>query len=84
MATMNLLAEGHPAFHLSVIGEEGRFDGTISMDPNAYISGIQSFVHMFATGETEETRETMLKPVAVLEALEKSLALKRRVKVSPV
>jgi len=84
IATMNLLGEGHPTFHLSVIGEERRFDGTITMDPNPYLSGIQSFVRMFETGETDETEETMLKPVAVLEALEKSISLKRRVKVPKI
>lgn len=84
IATMNLIGEGHPAFHLSVIGEEGRFDGTIAMDPNPYLSGIQSFARMFETGETDETRETMLKPVAVLEALEQSIQLKGRVKVPKV
>ena len=84
IATMNLLGEGHPAFHLSVVGEEGRFDGEMTLDANHYLRGAQSFVHMFKTGETDETEETMLMPVAVLEALEKSIALKRRVKVARI
>ena len=84
IATMNLLGEGRPAFHLSVVGEKGRFDGEIAMDANSYLRGAQSFVHMFKTGETDETAQTMLTPVAVLEALEKSISLKRRVKVPQI
>jgi hypothetical protein len=37
---------------------------------------------MFKTGKTDETPETMLGPVAVLEALEKSVARRSRVKVT--
>ena len=37
---------------------------------------------MFRTGKTKETRESMLAPVAILEALEKSMKLKRKVTVS--
>ncbi|MFH1008599.1 MAG: Gfo/Idh/MocA family oxidoreductase [Candidatus Latescibacterota bacterium] len=84
IATMNLLGEGHPGFHLSVVGEAGRFDGAMTMDANPYLGGAQTFAHMFQTGETDETAETMLMPVAVLEALEKSIALKGRVKVARI
>ena len=36
---------------------------------------------MFRTGQTDETAQTMLGPVAVLEALEKSLIKESRVRV---
>jgi len=84
IATMNLLGGGRPAFHLSVIGENGRMDRTIGMDENAYLSGVQSFTYMFATGRTDETDETMLMPVAVLEALETSLETGEKVEVEQV
>ena len=74
VATMNLIGEGRPAFHLTAIGENGRLDSEISMDESSYLTGIRDFVRMFKTGKTPETEETMLGPVAVLEALEKSVA----------
>ena len=39
------------------------------------------FAPLFRTGKTDETAQTMLGPVAVLEALEKSLVKKSRVRV---
>lgn len=69
VAAMNLIHGGRVAFHVSVIGEKGRIDAEIGYDQNAYLTGIRDFVRMFRTGETDETDETMLKPVAVLQAL---------------
>ena len=74
VGTMNLIGAATPAFHVSAIGEKGRLDSVITRDRSMYLAGVREFVHMFATGETEETDETMLGPVAVLEGLEKSLA----------
>lgn len=74
VATMNLIGPGaRPAFHLSVIGEKGRVDETITMDDSPYLAGVKDFVRMFKTGKTDETEQTMLGPVAVLESLEKSV-----------
>ena len=85
VATMNLIGEGRPAFHLTAIGENGRLDSEISMDESSYLTVIRDFVRMFKTGKTPETEETMLGPVAVLEALEKSVARRgARVAVSRV
>jgi hypothetical protein len=71
---MNLVGEGRAAFHLTAIGAKGRLDSEISPDESSYLTGIRDFVRMFKTGKTAETEETMLGPVAVLEALEKSVA----------
>lgn len=74
VATMNLIGPGsRPAFHISVIGEKGRIDMPITNDASSYLTGIKDFVRMFRTGKTDETEQTMLGPVAVLEALEKSI-----------
>ncbi len=81
VATMNLMAEGGGLFHLSVIGAKGRIDQAIHYDENIFFPGVRSFVRMFRTGKTDETTESMLVPVAVLEALEKSIAGRGRVKV---
>ncbi|MFA6111052.1 MAG: Gfo/Idh/MocA family oxidoreductase [Candidatus Latescibacterota bacterium] len=82
IATMNLIGEGSAAFHLSVIGDQGRLDQTITFDESPYLTGIREFCRMFKTGKTPETPETMLGPVAVLEALEKSVTRRARVKVT--
>ena len=81
MATMNLMAEGAGLFHLSVVGAKGRIDQSINYDSDMFLSGVRSFVRMFRTGRTDETMESMLAPVAVLEALEKSLDGRGRIRV---
>ena len=73
VAAMNLVKDGNPAFHVSVIGENGRLDTEITYDQNYYLSGIQEFVHMFRTREVSETNVSILGPVAVLQALEMSV-----------
>jgi predicted dehydrogenase len=84
ISTLNLISEGRPAFHISVIGEKGRIDRTITYDDHTYLSGIRSFCRMFKTGKTDETRESILTPVAVLEAIEKSIKTRKRVKLSSI
>lgn len=84
VSTMNLISEGRPAFHISVVGEKGRIDRPIVYDPNTYLAGIKSFCRMFRTGKTDETRKTILTPVAVLQALERSIAQKKKIKVAAV
>ena len=74
ISTMNLVGEGRVGFHVSVIGEKGRTDRVIGYDENTYLTGVLDFCRMFSTGETDETDGSILTPVAVLEALEKSQA----------
>ncbi len=81
ISTMNLVGEGRVDFHVSVIGEKGRADRVISYDANTYLTGVLDFCRMFSTGETDETDGSMLTPVAVLEALEKSQASGEKVEV---
>ena len=82
ISTLNLISEGRADFHVSVIGEKGRLDRTIVRDENTYLAGIKSFCRMFKTGKTDETDTTILTPVAVLEALEKSIQQKKKIKVA--
>ncbi|MGQ9632191.1 MAG: Gfo/Idh/MocA family protein [bacterium] len=82
ISTLNLIGEGRPEFHVSVIGEKGRVDRTIAYDENIYLSGIRSFCKMFKTGATDETDKTILTPVAVLEALEKSIERRKKVRIA--
>lgn len=81
ISTMNLVGEGRVDFHVSVIGEKGRADRVISYDANTYLTGVLDFCRMFSTGETDETDGSMLTPVAVLEALEKSQESGEKVEV---
>ena len=81
ISTMNLISEGRPAFHISVIGDKGRVDTQIDYDANPYVSGVRSFCRMFRTGKTDETPTTMLTPIAALQALERSLKTRKRVKL---
>ena len=46
-----------------------------------FLAGARAAVRMFRSGETSETMESMLAPVAGLEALKKSMATSARVKV---
>jgi hypothetical protein len=86
VVTMNMIRDAAASFfHMSVIGEKGRVDHTTQGMPyhdTMYLPGIRYFVKLFRTGRSEETVETMLGPVAVLQALEKSIARRARVKVS--
>jgi predicted dehydrogenase len=83
VVTMNLVGgETSAPFHLSAIGEKGRIDEAIASDESQYLTGIRDFCRMFRTGKTDETSQTMLGPVAVLEALEKSVGSGRRISVS--
>ena len=75
LATMNLIGK-EAAFHLSVIGQKGRIDRRIDPDESMFLPGVRSFVRVFRTGKTDQTAETLLAPLAVLEALEKSIARK--------
>ena len=81
ISTMNLVGEGRVDFHVSVIGEKGRTDRVISYDENTYLTGVLDFCRMFSTGETDETDGSILTPVAVLEALEKSQESEEKVEV---
>jgi predicted dehydrogenase len=81
ISTMNLVGEGRVDFHVSVIGEKGRADRVISYDENTYLTGVLDFCRMFSTGETDETDGSILTPVAVLEALEKSQESEEKVEV---
>ncbi len=74
MACFNLVGGREAEFHLSAVGERGRADQVIEFDESPYLSGIRAFVKTFNTGRTDETENSMLGPVAALQALEKSLA----------
>ena len=84
VAVMNLIGAGAAQFHVSVIGEKGRLDRPVTYDQSPYLRAVQAFTTMFKSGRSPETVQSMLVPVAVLEALEKSMASGKTEKVKPV
>ena len=84
ISTLNLISEGRPAFHVSVIGEKGRVDAEIGYDDNPYVTGVRTFCRMFKTGKTDETPTTILTPIAAMQALERSLKTKKRIKLAAI
>ena len=84
ISTLNLISEGRPAFHVSVIGEKGRVDTEIGYDDNPYVTGVRTFCRMFKTGKTDETPTTILTPIAAMQALERSLKTKKRIKLAAI
>ncbi|MDQ1257943.1 MAG: MocA protein [Candidatus Hydrogenedentes bacterium] len=73
IVTMALIKEGAPGFGVTAAGTKGTIRMPIKMDKNPYIKGVKTFTDMFKTGREPLTPTQILKPVQVLEALEKSV-----------
>lgn len=73
IVTMALVKEGLHNFGLGAVGAEASHMAPVVYDEDAYLSGIRTFTTMFETGVRPLTDEQLLKPVLVLEALERSL-----------
>jgi len=73
IVTMALIKEGAPGFGIGAVGEDGAHHVPIKMDRNPYLNGVKTFTKMFRTGVEPLPYEHMLRPVQVLEALEKSV-----------
>ena len=82
MVTMYCVKEGQRTFHWSAVGAKGIVDWTNEYDETIYLNGAQTFLRMFRTGKAPFSQERMLAPVAVLEAMAKSLERGRPVKVA--
>ncbi len=80
-ATMNLLAKNCPGFHVLAVGEKGIVSRKIENDKNAYLAGIRSFVKTFRGGGALYSPREILAPIAILQALGKSLQTGRREKL---
>jgi len=81
VATMNLVAGKCPGFHVTAVGEKGCLARKIEYDRKTYLTGIRSFVSMFRGGRPLYGAREVLAPIAILEALDKSLRTGRREKV---
>ena len=80
-ASMHCLTGWSTGFQLSVVTENGPLAVRLESDPNPYLTGIQTFCRMFKTGREPVDHKRFLAPIAVLEAMEKSV---KTGKVTPV
>lgn len=83
VATANLLPKKCPGFHFTAVGEKGVVSRKLAHDSDPYLTGIKSFVKTFRGGKPLYSAREILAPIAILEALQKSLkAGGRKVKVA--
>ncbi len=80
-AAMHCLDTYEAGFHISAVTDAGPVAKKLTFDANAYLTGIRTFCKMFRTGKEPLDHKRILAPVAVLEAMEKSV---RTGKVTPV
>jgi len=81
IVSMACVAEGQYGFTFRAIGTKGTVDFTHVYDANPYLTGVRKFLRMFRTGKAPHTAAEMLEPIAVLEALAKSVKTGKRVTV---
>ena len=81
IVSMACVAEGKYGFTFRAIGTKGAVDFTHAYDANPYLTGVRKFLRMFRTGKEPHTAAEMLEPIAVLEALAKSIRTSRRATV---
>jgi predicted dehydrogenase len=51
-------------------------------DSNPYLGGVKTFLRMFRTGKEPFSASEILEPIAVLEALQKSVKTGKKVRVA--
>ena len=81
VASMHCLTSGKTGFQVSASTDAGIVSGGLVSDANPYLTGIRRFCKMFKTGVEPLDQKRILAPVAVLEAMEKSV---KTGKVTPV
>jgi len=74
IAALHLIKAGAPGFYAHALGEKGAAEEKLAFDANPYLDGIKTFTAMFATRQEPVPHDQIMKPVFVLEALERSLA----------
>lgn len=84
VVTMNCLKTGCHKFQWQAVGEKEILNWPHVGDESPYLSGAQAFVRMFRTGKEPYSHERMQAPVAVLEAMAKSLKSGKPVRVAKV
>ncbi len=80
-ASMHCVSEYSVGFQVAVAAQSGSLSVRLASDPNPYLTGIRKFCRMFKTGREPIDHKRILAPVAVLEALGRSV---RTGKLTPV
>ncbi len=83
-ATMNFIAAGTRTFSVTIIGDAGTLHRAVTFDALPYLATTKLFTTMFKTRKEPFTAQRMLQPIAVLDAMEKSLATGRPAKIAKV
>jgi predicted dehydrogenase len=73
VASMHCLTEGSTGFQLSVNTDGGVIAGKVANDANPYLTSTRRFCQMFAGGKEPLPHRRILAPVAILEAMERSV-----------
>jgi predicted dehydrogenase len=73
-----------PGFTASAYGDEGAHYSELPFDQKTYLAGIRTFCRMFETRQEPLPPVAYLRPVAILEAMQKSLDTAKPVKVKPI
>lgn len=81
VATMHCLAGWTTGFQITAVKDNGPVARKIIFDADASLTGIRTFYRMFKTGKEPLDHKRILAPVAILEAMEKSV---KTGKVTPV
>ncbi|MGQ9661080.1 MAG: Gfo/Idh/MocA family protein [Kiritimatiellia bacterium] len=81
IVTLNFITKGCPGFFIAAVGARGILSTEIRSDPNPYLAGVRIFTRMFKTGQEPLTHAQILRPVQVLEALERSFKTGKRERV---
>jgi len=81
VASMHCLTGGKTGFQISAATDAEALSVKLVSDANPYLTGIKTFCKMFKTGKEPLPHKRILAPIAVLEAMEKSI---KTGKVTPV
>ncbi len=81
MATVNALKDGN-SFHWSAETANGIVNHLLSYDANAYLVSAKILHKFLKTRKNPYSRKRMLAPIAILEAMQKSLDRGRPVNVA--
>ena len=73
VASMHCLTSGKTGFQVSASTDAGIVSAGLVSAPNPYLTGIRRFCKMLKTGKEPLDHKRFLAPIAVLEAMEKSV-----------
>lgn len=82
--TMNLVNSGFGDFNWFAVGEKKIVNHIHGYDPDRYLRGARTFIKMFRTGREPFTHERIIAPIAILEAMDRSLKVGKPVRVASV